>query len=99
MTAAGRFLSALRGRSLIPGIGRAVQSMASGKDLQPFEAGNQIILYDHHAWKCLTWSFKQVGSDRFHLTSYSTDKELNTASKPAVRIHLVQHERVTQGLA
>lgn len=80
----------------------AIQNIASGKNLRPFEAGrqdgNRIVLYDHHAWKCLTWTFNQVGPNRYRLTNYYTGKALDTASKPTVGEFLVQHETVPDSL-
>lgn len=81
----------------------AIQNIGSGKNLRPFEAGrqdgNRVILYDHHAWKCLTWVFKQTGPSRYRLTNYYTGKALGAASEPAAGVSLVQHETVPNSLA
>ncbi|EAA3799149.1 hypothetical protein DOQ73_23100 [Salmonella enterica subsp. enterica] len=81
----------------------AIHNIASGKNLRPFQAGrqdgNRVILYDHHAWKCLTWSFKQVGPDRYQLTNYYTGKLLDTESAPAPGVSLAQHETDPENLA
>jgi len=108
--AAGRYLSALllcfsAGAVAHAQSGQtfAIQNIASGKNLRPFEAGrqdgNRVVLYDHHSWKCLTWTFKQVGPDRYQLTNYYTGKTLDAASKPAAGVPLVQHENVPNSLA
>lgn len=109
LRATGRFLSPLclffsGGMAAYAQDGQtfAIQNIASGKNLRPFEAGrqdsNQIVLYDHHSWKCLTWTFKQVGPDRYRLTNYYTGKTLDAASKPAASVSLVQHETVPNSL-
>lgn len=73
----------------------AIQNIASGKDLRPFGAKrhdrNPIILYDHHTWKCLTWTFRQAGPERFRLMNRYTSKGLNVTSTPAAGTSLVQH--------
>lgn len=109
LRATGRFLSPLclffsGGMAAYAQDGQtfAIQNIASGKNLRPFEAGrqdsNQIVLYDHYSWKCLTWTFKQVGPDRYRLTNYYTGKTLDAASKPAAGVSLVQHETVPNSL-
>ncbi len=74
----------------------AIQNVGSGKNLRPFEAGrhdgNRVVLYDHHWWRCLTWSFTRVGEDRFRLTNFYTGHTLAAASSLAVEIPLVQRE-------
>ncbi len=81
----------------------AIQNIGSGKDLRPLEAGrqdgNRIILYDHHAWKCLTWTFNQAGSDSYRLTNYYTGKTLDAASRPVAGEPLVQHLAIPNSLA
>lgn len=81
----------------------AIQNIGSGKNLRPFEArrqdGNRIVLYDHHAWKCQTWTFDPIGPDRYRLTNYYTGKALATASKPASGVSLVQHRMGSDSLA
>ena|SRR6218665_874124 len=81
----------------------AVQNISSGKNLRPFQAGredgNRIILYDHHSWKCLTWSFKQVGPNRYQLANYYTGKFLDSELAPSDGLSLVQHETISDSLA
>jgi hypothetical protein len=73
----------------------AIQNLSSGKDLRPFEAGrqdgNRIVLYGHHAWKCLTWTLQLIAPDRYQLTNYYTGKRLSFASSPDAGVLLVQH--------
>lgn len=80
----------------------AIQNIGSGKNLRPFGAGrqdgNRVILYDHHSWKCLTWTFLQAGEGRYRLTNYYTGKALDVSSVPKDGVPLVQHEKVPDSL-
>jgi hypothetical protein len=65
----------------------AIQNTATGKNLRPYEAGNQngnrIVLYNHVEWKCMTWEFRQVKDNTYQLKNLFTGKTFQAKDKPA----------------
>lgn len=72
----------------------AIQNVATGKNLRPYNAGkqdgNRIILYSHHKWMCLTWDFQQVGDQTFKLKNRYTGKTFQVDSLPVAGSSLYQ---------
>ncbi|MBK0002935.1 RICIN domain-containing protein [Erwinia sp. S38] len=76
----------------------AIQNISFKKNLRPYKArkhdGNPVILYVHHAWKCMTWRFSQAEDGNFRLINYYTGKMLDTKSLPYEDVPLVQNSAV-----
>ena len=62
----------------------AIQNVATGMNLRPFDASkqdrNRVILYNHHAWKCLTWEFLPIEGNSYRLKNYYTAKAVEPAA-------------------
>jgi hypothetical protein len=65
----------------------AIQNTVTGKNLRPYEAGNQngnrIVLYSHVEWKCMTWKFISVGDNTYQLKNLFTSKTFQPKEIPA----------------
>ena len=65
----------------------AIQNTTTGKNLRPFDAGNQngnrIVSYNHVAWKCMTWDFKHIGDSTYQLKNLFTAKTFQGKDIPA----------------
>lgn len=72
----------------------AIQNVATGKNLRPYEAGkatgNKIVLYNHHSWKCLTWRFLPIEGNSYQLENLYTAKTLDASAKPVSGVSLWQ---------
>lgn len=58
--------------------GYAIQNVETGKNIRPYKAGvadgNQIILYNHAKWKCMTWDFVSTFDEGYQLKNWYTSK-------------------------
>lgn len=65
----------------------AIQNTVTGKNLRPYEAGNQngnrIVSYSHVEWKCMTWEFRQVKDNTYQLKNLFTSKTFQAKDSPA----------------
>lgn len=65
----------------------AIQNTTTGKNLRPYEAGNQngnrIVLYNHVEWKCMTWEFRHVKDNTYQLKNLFTSKTFQAKDTPA----------------
>ena len=56
----------------------AIRNIETGKNIRPYKAGtsdgNDIILYPHNEWKCLTWRFNYVDGAIYRLQNVYTEK-------------------------
>lgn len=56
----------------------AIQNIKTGMNLRPFDAGkqdnNKIVLYNHIAWKCMTWNFIRTDENTYQLKNLFTQK-------------------------
>ena len=56
----------------------AIQSIATTKNLRPYDAGNhngnKIVLYNHVEWKCMTWQFIYISDNTYQLKNLFTSK-------------------------
>lgn len=72
----------------------AIQNVQTGKNLRPYKAGtangNQIVLYNHHKWKCMTWQFTQVEGNAFQLRNLYTSKTFQPHADPKPGVELKQ---------
>ncbi|QUS40062.1 hypothetical protein RPMA_15410 [Tardiphaga alba] len=72
----------------------AIQNVLTAKNIRPFEAkkddGNNIILYDHWSWKCMTWQFDQVQGNTYQLRNVYTSKTLEPSGTPGAMTALWQ---------
>lgn len=62
----------------------AIRNIETGKDIRPYNADtandNDIILYPHHKWKCLTWEFAHIDGVAYQLKNLYTGKTFEPAS-------------------
>lgn len=81
----------------------AIQNVGSGMNLRPLDARNdernQVILYDHHWWKCLTWEFSRNEDGEFRLANFYTGKWLDSRVDDAGGISLMQSSAPRTGVA
>ncbi|HCA30340.1 MAG TPA: hypothetical protein DEP23_12625 [Ruminococcaceae bacterium] len=72
----------------------AIHNVETGKNLRPYKAGtsdgNDIILYPHHEWKCLTWQFNHVEGATYQLQNLYTDKTFEPVATPEAGVALWQ---------
>lgn len=72
----------------------AIQNVQTGKNLRPYRAradeGNEIVLYDHWRWKCMTWQITHVNGESYHLVNRYTHKTFEPAAKPVPGVALLQ---------
>ncbi|MHC6178314.1 RICIN domain-containing protein [Clostridium sp. JNZ X4-2] len=72
----------------------AIHNIETGKNLRPHNAdvsnGNDIILYPHHKWKCLTWQFNHIEGTTYQLQNIYTQKTLEPKSTPEAGVALWQ---------
>ena len=65
----------------------AIQNTTTGKNLRPYDAGNQngnrIVSYNHVEWKCMTWDFKHIGDSTYQLKNLFTSKTFQGKDSPA----------------
>ena len=65
----------------------AIQNITTGKNLRPYDAGNQngnrIVSYNHVEWKCMTWDFKHIGDSTYQLKNLFTSKTFQGKETPA----------------
>jgi len=65
----------------------AIQNTTTGKNLRPFDAGNQngnrIVSYNHVEWKCMTWDFKHIDDSTYQLKNLFTSKTFQGKDSPA----------------
>ena len=65
----------------------AIQNTVTGKNLRPFDAGNQngnrIVLYNHVQWKCMTWNFISTSDNTYQLKNLFTSKTFQPKENPA----------------
>lgn len=56
----------------------AIQNVQTGKNLRPRAAASSdrtdIVLYAHHAWKCMTWRIERVDENSVRLLNRYTAK-------------------------
>lgn len=80
----------------------AIQNVQTGKNLRPYAAGkqdgNRLVLYDHHSWKCMTWDFKEVGTETYQLQNRYTSKSFQASIKPESNAKLCQQPLTGSGL-
>lgn len=64
----------------------AIQNIQTGKDLRPRDPryidNIKLILYEHHNWKCLTWSFNQIDKENYQLKNLYSGNTFQPKSKP-----------------
>ena len=72
----------------------AIQNTVTGKNLRPYEAGNQngnrIVLYNHVEWKCMTWQFIKAKENTYQLKNLFTSKTFQPSSKAIAGVSLEQ---------
>ena len=81
----------------------AIQNVKTGKNLRPYEAGrqdgNQIVLYDHVEWKCMTWDFMNAEGNTYQLKNLLTSKTFEPSGPPKAGCSLEQQKLVLDNLA
>jgi hypothetical protein len=72
----------------------AIRNVKTGKNLRPRNAGvsdgNDIILYPHNKWKCLTWQFNHIEGTAYQLQNLYTGKTFEPLSDPETGVALWQ---------
>ena len=72
----------------------AIQNVASGMCLRPFDAGyqngNKIIAYSHKDWECITWEMVSLGNNTYLLKNLFTEKTFQPKSEPKPGVELWQ---------
>lgn len=62
----------------------AIRNIETGKNIRPYNSGtsdgNDIILYPHNEWKCLTWQFNHVEGTTYQLQNVYTRKTFEPVS-------------------
>jgi hypothetical protein len=62
----------------------AIHNVKTGKNIRPYNAGisdgNDIILYPHHEWKCMTWQFHHIDGTAYQLQNLYTQKTFEPMS-------------------
>jgi hypothetical protein len=74
----------------------AIQNIKTGKNLRPYEAGSQdgnnIVLYNHVEWKCMTWDFIHIDGDTYQLKNLFTSKTFQPLGNTSAGCTLVQRK-------
>lgn len=72
----------------------AIRNIETGKNIRPYNSGtsdgNDIILYPHNEWKCLTWQFNHVEGATYQLQNVYTRKTFAPVSELEVGVALWQ---------
>ena len=62
----------------------AIRNVGTGKNIKPYNSdkydGNDIILYPHNEWKCLTWQFNHIDGIAYQLENLYTQKTFEPKS-------------------
>ena len=62
----------------------AIRNIETRKNIRPYNAsvsdGNDIILYPHNKWKCLTWQFNHIEGTAYQLQNLYTQKTFEPMS-------------------